>query len=146
MASDESAGKIPVASPVHGSQASNSINFKAGGKSLPISGKTEGSRSVAAAANTAVQSAKAPPAVPASSTTKPAGVQQVAPQDAVIALNRHLNDSGRPTQFRLAPGNSNTLQEINPANGEVIGEFSVAEFPALARGIGATGILIDETA
>jgi hypothetical protein len=38
------------------------------------------------------------------------------------------------------------IQQINPANGEVIGEFSVSEFPALARSVGASGLMVDSRA
>ncbi len=38
------------------------------------------------------------------------------------------------------------IQQVNPANGAVIGEFSVIEFPALARGVGATGLLLNSLA
>jgi hypothetical protein len=36
------------------------------------------------------------------------------------------------------------IQQINPANGAVLGEFSASEFPALARAVGAPGLLIDD--
>jgi PPE-repeat protein len=63
-------------------------------------------------------------------------------------LNKHLNDSGKPDQYRVDPQSSTTIQEINPANGAVIGEFSASEFPALARSAGAsaTGLLVDSLA
>jgi hypothetical protein len=41
------------------------------------------------------------------------------------------------------PASNKTIQEINPSNGEVVGEFAASEFPALARSIGALGILFD---
>lgn len=65
----------------------------------------------------------------------------------VAQLNRYLNDSGRPNQFRVDPASRNqTIQEINPATGEVIGEFAVTEFPALARSLGVSGLFIDSHA
>jgi len=66
----------------------------------------------------------------------------------VTQLNKHLNDSGRPDQYRVDPQSGTTIQEINPANGEVIGEISASEFPALARSAGAsaTGLLVDSLA
>ena len=33
--------------------------------------------------------------------------------------------------------------QVNPANGEVIGEFPVEEFPALAKSVGISGVLIN---
>jgi hypothetical protein len=67
---------------------------------------------------------------------------------ALIAhLNKHLNDTGQPNQFRADTSSGSTLiQEINPASGEVIGEYSAAEFPALARGLGISGLVIDSHA
>jgi len=38
------------------------------------------------------------------------------------------------------------IQQINPSNGEVVGQFSVDEFPALARSVGATGLIVDSRA
>jgi len=66
----------------------------------------------------------------------------------VAQLNKHLNDSGRPDQFRVDPSSGNkVIQQINPANGEVVGEFLISEFPALARSVGVTGgALVDSRA
>ncbi len=69
------------------------------------------------------------------------------PASLVAALNHFLNDSGRPDQFRIAPNSGDRLiQQINPATGDVVGVFSIDEFPALARSIGATGLLVDSRA
>jgi hypothetical protein len=38
------------------------------------------------------------------------------------------------------------IQQINPATGAVVGEFSATEFPALARSVGVAGLLIDSRA
>jgi hypothetical protein len=38
------------------------------------------------------------------------------------------------------------IQEINPSTGAVIGQFAASEFPALARSVGASGLLIDNLA
>jgi hypothetical protein len=74
-------------------------------------------------------------------------VRATDPQTLVAALNNFLNTSGMPDQFRIAPNSDNKLiQQVNPATGEVIGVFPVDEFPALARGIGATGLLVDSRA
>jgi hypothetical protein len=62
-------------------------------------------------------------------------------------LNKFLNDSGHPDQFRLDPASDGKLiQQINPASGAVIGEFSAVEFPALARSVGVAGLLVDSVA
>jgi hypothetical protein len=59
-------------------------------------------------------------------------------------LNKFLNDSGKPYQYRVAPQSDNKLiQEINPANGEVLGEFSASEFPILAASAGVSGLLFN---
>lgn len=38
------------------------------------------------------------------------------------------------------------IQQINPANGVVVGEFLASEFPALARSAGVSGLLFDQHA
>jgi hypothetical protein len=68
------------------------------------------------------------------------------PQSLVQQLNKYLNDSGRPDQFRLDPSNGKLIQQVNPSSGAVVGEFSAAEFPALARSVGGAGLLIDSLA
>jgi len=81
------------------------------------------------------------PAPPATTTNR-ANLPQL-----VTQLNKFLNDSGRPNQFRVDPTSSGkTIQEINPASGEVIGEYSVAQFPELARSLGVSGVLVDSRA
>ena len=141
MGSDGNTGKIPVASPVHGSPTVNSVSsHTARGKPLPASGKTATSPEVAASA------AVVKPAA-GGVVVKPAVQNATYPQSLLDQLNKHLNDSGRPIQFRLDPAsNGKMIQQINPATGAVIGEFSVAEFPALARSVGAAGALIDSLA
>lgn len=67
------------------------------------------------------------------------------PQAQVALLNKHLNDSGKPDQFRVDPSsNGKLIQQINPATGEVVGEFPTSEFAALARSLGISGILVDQ--
>ena len=62
----------------------------------------------------------------------------------VVLLNKYLNDSGQPNRYRVAPNSEGQLiQEINPATGEVIGEYSIATFPALAKSLGLVGSLMD---
>ena len=67
-------------------------------------------------------------------------------QALAAQLNKVLNNSGRADQFRVDPTSDKYIQQVNPASGAVIAEYSVAEFPALARSIGASGLLVDETA
>ena len=115
MASDGSPVKIPAASLVHGSQAHIPVSIQErSGKILPQDGKNA--------------------AAPAARTHAPESAQAL-----VVQLNKHLNDSGRPDQFRVDPGSDKVIQQINPANGEVVGEFLISEFPALARSVGVTG-------
>jgi hypothetical protein len=65
----------------------------------------------------------------------------------VALLNKFLNDSGKPDQFRVDPSSDDKLiQQINPANGEVIGEFPASEFAALARSVGISGVSVDKHA
>ncbi|MEP6885707.1 MAG: hypothetical protein ABJC66_13250 [Gammaproteobacteria bacterium] len=125
MASDGNPVKIPAASLVHGSQAQIPVsNHERGGKTLPLGGK---------------------PAATHQAAAKPTNAASV---EALIAqLNKHLNDSGRPNEFRLDPNSDNKLiQQINPATGEVVGEFLASEFPALARSVGVSGVLVDSRA
>ena len=130
MASDGNTVKIPAASLVHGSQANIPVSIhERSGKILPQGGK-----------NTV------PPAAHLHSAAAP-HVDQPA-QALVAQLNKHLNDSGRPDQFRVDPSSGNkVIQQINPANGEVVGEFLISEFPALAHSVGVTGgALVDSRA
>ena len=127
MASDANPVMIPAISLVHGSQAPTQVtSLTSSGKSVPPSGKS------ATAAATA-KSGSIP------------GTNDV--QAQVAFLNKYLNDSGKPDQFRVAPySNSTLIQEINPANGEVIADYPVVEFPALAKSLGISSALIDEHA
>jgi uncharacterized FlaG/YvyC family protein len=127
MASDGNSVKIPAASPVHGSQAQipGSIQERSG-RVLPPGGKA-----AAATASQAADKASSPNSI----------------QALVAQLNKHLNDSGRPDQFRVDPNSGGKLiQQVNPATGEVVGEFLISEFPALARSVGASGALVDSRA
>jgi uncharacterized FlaG/YvyC family protein len=142
MASDGNPVKIPAASLVHGSQAQIPFSIKEqSGKSLPPGGKVATSAADKAVTHAAAQAASAQEAS--------AKVSTAASLEALIAqLNKHLNDSGRPDQFRVDPSSGNkVIQQINPATGDVIGEFLISEFPALARSVGVTGsVLIDSRA
>jgi hypothetical protein len=129
MASDANPVQIPATSLVHGSQAPTKVTVSpANGKSVPPTGK--------------------PVADAADSRTRNAGATRSHDVSAQVAfLNKFLNDSGKPDQFRVAPNsNSTVIQEINPANGEVIGEYPAIAFPALAKSLGIPGALIDERA
>ncbi len=152
MASNVNPGQIPAASLLHGSQAAVSVGNQAGGKALPApknvsEASPNGAPSAGLSAGhgpkvevTITQSASA--AVASSRATDSQSAQSIAD-----SLNKHLNDSGRPAQFRVDPQSGNkVIQEINPANGEVIGEFSIDEFPALARSVGVSGLIIDDLA
>jgi len=126
---------------VQGSQASIVSSVQtAGGSVLPPSG-----RIAASGANPVAAEAGDANTLPTPAAAKPAGASD--PQTLVTLLNRYLNDSGRPDQFRVDPASSGKLiQQVNPQNGAVIGEFSASEFPALARSVGASGLLVDSLA
>jgi hypothetical protein len=129
MASDATPVQIPAISLVHGSQAPTKVTVpSSGGNSLPPSGNATAGAATAASKSTAV------------SRTSDVQAQ-------VAFLNKYLNDSGKPDQFRVAP-NSNSLliQEVNPATGAVIGEYPAIAFPALAKSLGVSSALIDEHA
>jgi hypothetical protein len=120
---------MPATSLVHGSQAPTTVIVQqssvqhSSGKSLPQSG------------NTTVEAAKNGAAA------------QPDLQAQVALLNKYLNDSGRPDEYRVDPASdAKLIQQINPATGAVIGEFSASEFPALARSVGVSGALIDSHA
>jgi hypothetical protein len=117
MASDGQPVKIPAVSLVHGSQAPKTVAVQHSGNVLPRSGR---------------------PAAPPAATNL---------QTQVQLLNKYLNDSGKPAQFRVAPdSNDKLIQEVNPANGEVLAEFPASEFAALARSVGISGVIVDKRA
>jgi hypothetical protein len=102
--------------------------------------------------NTLPQNGKAtaaPPAAPTKFTPEqqpaPKAAQPVKAEPAAQAavLNKYLNDSGKPAQFR-ASANNKLVEEINPANGEVVAQYPVEEFAALARSVGISGALVDQ--
>jgi hypothetical protein len=146
MASDGNPGKISVTSLVQGSQAVQSVSNAASGKSLPSGGKNlpppTNANSLPAKDGQDATSAGV-----AGSASKAPLQRPTDPQSLVTLLNKFLNDSGRPDQFRIDPNSRDELiQQVNPATGEVIGEFPVSEFPALARSVGASGLIIDSLA
>ena len=82
---------------------------------------------------------------PVAAKPKPSAEPEL--QARVALLNKYLNDSGKPDQFRVDPSSDDKLiQQVNPATGEVIGEFPATEFAALARSVGISGVLIDSHA
>lgn len=122
----------PVLRPVislNGIQAPTTVNATPpGGKSVPPAGN--------AAAPAAAASAK----TAATNRTNDLQAQ-------VAFLNRYLNDSGRPDQYRVAPNSDSLLiQEVNPASGAVVAEYPAITFPALAKSLGISNALIDEHA
>jgi uncharacterized FlaG/YvyC family protein len=142
MASDGQSVQIPAVSLVHGSQAPT-VKVQSGNV-LPQSGKT-------ATATVAVKQSSATNHATAARATVPAKPPTPIPnpdvQTQVASLNKLLNDSGRAAQFRVDPTSGNkVIQEINPANGEVIAEYSATEFAALARSVGISGAIVDDHA
>jgi uncharacterized FlaG/YvyC family protein len=118
MASDGQPVKIPAVSLVQGSLAPR-VGIQRSGNVLPQSGKA---------------------------TTAPAlSGSQI--QAQVALLNKYLNDSGRPDQFRVDPAsNGKLIQQINPATGAVVGELPADEFQELARSVGISGVIVDKHA
>jgi hypothetical protein len=139
MASDGVPVNPPVTRLVQGSQASISGTVqKRTGNPLPGSGQV-----------LPAPAAAHPQVDPATKARDAAlGAKHDADLQALIAhLNKHFNDSGQPIQFRVDPNSdSKVIQEINPATGEVVGEYLAAEFPALARGLGVSGLVVDSHA
>ena len=128
MASDGSPVLIPAIS-LHGGQAPTTVNVpRPSGKSVPPAGND--------AAHAAAASAKTP------ATNRSSDLQA-----QVAFLNKYLNDSGRPDQYRIAPNSDSSLiQEVNPATGAVVAEYPAITFPALAKSLGISSALIDERA
>jgi hypothetical protein len=125
MASDGNSVKVPAVIPVHPSQVHIPVpRQEHSGKALPHGGNA----------------ASTPAAQPATKQGSAAAV-------LVALLNKHLNDSGRPNQYQVAPNSDNkVIQQVNPATGEVVGEFLASEFPALARSVGVSGVMVDSRA
>jgi hypothetical protein len=136
-----------------------------GHASVTATDKTLGGKSLSSKVTTAPAAAAPKPAAPAAvsgsgtnaasanSASDAAAVAKTTPpilqpdlQTLVTQLNKHLNDSGQPDQFRVDPHSNTMIQQVNPATGAVIGEFAASEFPALARSAGASGLLVDSLA
>jgi uncharacterized FlaG/YvyC family protein len=157
MASDGSPGAIPAATPVVSSPAADPTKFQPGsGKSLPQSGNgaaqapipaSQGRKTLTLPASSVSSTSTANASnLSKSQPAKTSAASNSDPQALVDQINKRLNDSGRADQFRVDPTSEKYIQQVNPASGEVIAEYSVNEFPALARSIGASGLLVDETA
>ena len=127
MASDGVPLNIPVTRLVQESQAPRSATLQeSSGKSLPANG----------------QAAAAAAAAPAAREKSAPDLHALTAQ-----LNHYFRESGRPNQFRVDISTGRTqIQELNPDTGEVIGEYSAAEFPSLFRSLGVSGLLIDSHA
>ena len=112
---------------VQGSQAPTAAtDSRTGGKSLPSGGTKTAARPAPA-----VPQAKAPPDLRA----------------LVAQLNKQLQTSGRPIQFRLdTSAGRKVIQEVNPDTQSVIGEYPASEFAALAQNLGVSGLLVDTVA
>ena len=150
MATDAVPGPIPVHL-VQGSQATKPITVQVtSGNSLP-----PGGNGPPPLVNNTISFPKEPGAasaqagnVTSKTPVRPATTTSQAELPALVGqLNKYLNDSGRPNQFRVDPASrGQTIQEINPTTGEVIGEFSAIEFPELAKSLGISGVLVDSLA
>jgi cell division septation protein DedD len=160
MASEVLSVLNPTSSLVQGSQAlTTTIVSPDGGKNLPQVGKT-----AAAAVSLPVAAALQPVASPdaeVAATQQAQALQQPSPVQAAKAapaanaaadtfslqsklaqLNKSLNDSGLPAQFRASADNAH-IEELNPVTGDVIAQYSAAEFPALARSVGISGATVN---
>ena len=147
MASEVASVTTPAASLVHGSQAPKIELHHSSGNTLPHSGKVT-ALPAAAPQQANVQKAVTPPAASAQQQAQQAQeAQQKQPDLAgqVAVLNKFLNDSGRPAQFR-ASANNKVIEEINPATGEVIAEYSASVFAALAKSVGISGAVVNSHA
>jgi hypothetical protein len=148
MASDGVPVTIPVTSLVNGGQVPTPATVQEiSGNALPPSGKTLTTNAAAAAAAGASAPVSMSNTVAEPPANKPPAAGSADAQSLVTQLNKYLNDTGRPDQYRVDPSsNDKLIQQINPATGAVIGEFLVSEFPALARSVGASGLLVDSHA
>jgi hypothetical protein len=89
------------------------------------------------------QSLQQPAAVQAQQAAQAANAAAtVSLQSKIAQLNKYLNDSGLPAQFR-ASADDDHVEEVNPVTGEVIAQYSAAEFPALARSVGISGATVN---
>jgi uncharacterized FlaG/YvyC family protein len=127
MASDGIPVNVPITRLVHGSQAQASETVKSeSGSALPRSGEN----------------------LPAKAVVGASPVRKKPDAEALVSqLNKPLNESGRPDQFRLdTSAGRNVIQQVDPNTGEVVAEYSEAEFPMLAQGLSGAGRLVDTRA
>jgi len=137
MTSEVPSVQIPATSLVNGSHATTVLVNKSG-NTLPQNGKV-----------TATPPAAQPKIAPQQQQPRPTPAQQQADRAVlaaqVAALNKFLNDSGRPAQFR-ASSNNKSVEEVNPSNGQVVAEYPAEEFAELARSVGISGAVVNERA
>jgi hypothetical protein len=159
MSSDANPITLSVTSLGQGSQAPTAANIQvSGGTSLPAGGQSPSQTAHAVGtsnttrkdfgasdATSASSHAKAAP-TQAQATSVPPPAKSTDVQAFVAQLNKHLNTTGRPDLYRVDPQSGSNIQEVNPANGEVIAQFAASEFPTLARSVGASGLLFDSLA
>jgi hypothetical protein len=160
MSSDANPIQSSVTNLVQASQAPTAAKVQvSGGKSLPPGGllasqaaqavaqgnvtRADSGASAGAATSSASSNVKAAPKAHATAAT-PTNLPNA--QVLVAQLNKHLNTTGRPDLYRVDPQSGSTIQEVNPANGQVIAQFAASEFPTLARSVGASGLLVDSLA
>src|ERR1700690_1975536 len=94
MASEGNPVQIPVANLVQGSAVVRPVNIQSGsGNSLPPRGSTAPGLGASPATTGDTPAGVAATKVPAVANT----------QSLVDLMNRHMNVSGRPDQFRVAP-------------------------------------------
>jgi hypothetical protein len=136
MASDGS-GQIPNARSI--------LPLSGSGNPLPPVAKIAATSHFTAAAATATPAATVATVATVATAANSPTASSPAPQALVDQLNKHLNDSGLADQFRLDPAGK-VIQQINPATGAVVAELPASEFPALARTVGASGLLLDSLA
>lgn len=163
MSSDANPVQLSVTSLTQGSQAPTAPNVQvSGGKTLPAGSllpsptaqsggaspttkKDLGASDVTATVVPADSDGKSVPRRPAATS---ASVPTKSPDVHVFVaqLNKYLNTTGRPDVYRVDPQSDSNIQEVNPANGQVIAQFAASEFPTLARSVGASGLLLDSLA
>lgn len=152
MASDGVPVSLP-ASLVQGSQAPKAVTVKpVGARPVPQSSNGPQASDADALVTQKAQASSARAQVnqahaSAAQSTKATATNKAELSNLLAQLNKYLNDSGRSFQFRVAPqSNDQTIQEVNPSSGEVVAEFSATQFPALARSLGVSGVLVDDRA
>jgi uncharacterized FlaG/YvyC family protein len=124
-----------------GSRAAAGFNAASGATAAGSKAAPAGNASAKSAIGTAATQSKAA----AGKSTSSSNTSTLAAQ--VTLLNKYLNDSGRPDEFRVDPeSNNKVIQEINPTNGAVIAEYSASEFAELARSLGISGAVVNSLA